>query len=618
MRKWTSTASPLELDGILEGGKNYRYHEVKAPEGYQAAPDILFTIDAAGVIQNARYDGDGMEVTVAGNTVTMDDKPLSVSFSKTDFAGEEVEGAECILYKKEADGTKTLIDAWTSGKEEHVITGKLSSGNTYIYHEEKAPEGYGYSESIEFTVDDDGNVTSAHYINKDGETILYDKDGFATSITVQEDGTYKDGDTIITINEDGNAVDADGKVVAEGVKKDMPVVGNVVVMKDAPTEPTFVKVDAVTGKPLAGATLQVIDKDGSIIIEWTTDETGTFKLENRLTAGETYTLREKETVDGYYYSRDVSFTVAMDGKPQTVEMRNIEIIVVTPPDKPEEPDPEKPIIWLLKHAVGDPDHILKGGTFQILSEDKAEVLIDSFTMDGTWQEWDVVLKADHSYWLHEVIPPEGYGVAEDVKFTVSHYGEDITVDMEDEPTDQIFKKTDSTTGKSLAGAVLQVIDKDGNIIDEWTTDDTGIHKLTKKLTAGETYILHEKETVEGYYYSYDVEFTVNADGESQVIDMRNREIKVVTPPDEFPEPTPEKQGTHPDYELVKERVSLAPAKAGTGEYGFFCGDRVLYDVTVTNTGETDLTMTVTDDFEIANYFSTPEATAVRFYYKGRP
>ena len=623
VRKWTSTASPLELDGILEGGKNYRYHEVKAPEGYQAAPDILFTIDAAGVIQNARYDGDGMEVTVAGNTVTMDDKPLSVSFSKTDFAGEEVEGAECILYKKEADGTKTLIDAWTSGKEDHIISGKLSSGSTYIYHEEKAPEGYGYSEDIEFTIGEDGHVTSAHYINENGETILYDKDGYLTSITVQEDGTYKDGDTIITINEDGNAVDADGKVVAEGVKKDMPVVGNVVVMKDAPTEPTFVKVDAVTGKPLAGATLQVIDKDGSIIIEWTTDETGTFKLENRLTAGETYTLREKETVDGYYYSRDVSFTVNKDGKPQTVQMRNREIIVVTPPDKPEEPDPEKPIIWLLKHAVGDPDHILKGGTFQILSEDKAEVLIDSFTMDGTWQEWDVVLQADHSYWLHEVKPPEGYAAVEDVKFTVSHYGEDITVDMEDEPTNVTFKKVDQLTGVSLAGAVLQVykghkkapyavydpVDK----VAEWTTDETGTFKLTGKLEAGQTYTLREQETVDGYYYSYDIEFVVNRDGGEQVVEMQNRKIIVEVPPDELPKPVPEPEGTKPEYTMEKERTSLAPAKAGTDQYGFFRGDKVYYDVTITNTGEIPLTMDVDDAFEEPRNFTEPEVSAVRFF-----
>ena len=171
-------------------------------------------------------------------------------------------------------------------------------------------------------------------------------------------------------------------------------------------------------------------------------------------------------MDGYYYSRDIGFTVNTDGRPQTVTMENTGITVVTPPDKPEEPDKEKPVIWLLKHEVGDPNNILKGGTFQVLNEDKKEVLIDSFTMDGVWQQWDTVLKADHSYWLHEVTPPEGYATAEDVKFTVSHYGEDIQVDMEDEPTDVIIKKTDSVTREPLAGAPLQILDKDKKVIKE--------------------------------------------------------------------------------------------------------------------------------------------------------
>ena len=624
IRTWRSTAESLELDGILESGKDYRYHETKAPEGYRVAPDILFAVDAAGVIRNARYDGDNdTEVKVVNNMVTMTDKPLEVSFAKTDFAGQEVEGAECILYKKEADGTKNRIDAWISGKEEHVITGKLSSGNTYIYHEEKAPEGFGYSEDIEFTVDADGNVTEAHYINDKGETILYDKDGYPTTITVQEDGTYKDGETIITINSDGNAVDADGNIVAEGVKKDMPVVNNTVIMKDAPTDVTIKKTDSVTGKSLAGATLQVIDSDEKIVAEWVTDETGTFKLEKALTPGGTYTLREKETVDGYYYSRDITFTVNEDGKPQTVEMRNREIIVVTPPDKPDEPDDDKPIIWLLKHAVGDPDHILQGGTFQVLSEDKSEVLIDSFTMDGTWQEWDVVLQADHSYWLHEVTPPEGYSAAEDVKFTVSHYGEDVQVDMKDEPTTVIIKKTDQLTKESLAGAVLQVYKgkkkepyaqyDPADKVAEWTTDETGVFKLTGKLEAGETYTLREQETVDGYYYSYDIEFVVNSDGKEQVVEMQNRRIIVQVPPDELPKPEPEPEGTKPEYTMEKERTSLAPAKASTDQYGFFRGDKVYYDVTITNTGEIALTMDVDDAFEVPGNFTTPEVSAVRFF-----
>ena len=56
------------------------------------------------------------------------------------------------------------------------------------------------------------------------------------------------------------------------------------------------------------------------------------------------------------------------------------------PVQTEEDKPDYPYIWLLKNEVGDPDHILTGGVFQVLSEDKEHILIDSFTMNGTWQQ----------------------------------------------------------------------------------------------------------------------------------------------------------------------------------------------------------------------------------------
>ena len=147
--------------------------------------------------------------------------------------------------------------------------------------------------------------------------------------------------------------------------------------------------------------------------------------------------------------------------------------------------------------------------------------------------------------------------------------------------------------KKAPYAVYDPVDK----VAEWTTDETGTFKLTGKLEAGQTYTLREQETVDGYYYSYDIEFVVNRDGGEQVVEMQNRKIIVEVPPDELPKPVPEPEGTKPEYTMEKERTSLAPAKAGTDQYGFFRGDKVYYDVTITNTGEIPLTMDVDDAFE---------------------
>ena len=59
-----------------------------------------------------------------------------------------------------------------------------------------------------------------------------------------------------------------------------------------------------------------------------------------------------------------------------------------------------------------------------------------------------------------------------------------------EPTTAEFTKSDLTTGVELEGARLRVMDKDGNVIDEWTSEKDKPHVI-KRLVVGETYTLHE-------------------------------------------------------------------------------------------------------------------------------
>lgn len=1050
---WVSGGTPHRITGKLSPEKTYRYRETVAPNGYTYSQDIVFSLDRDGAVNDAHYvnasgetvlyDKNGLptdivvrvqedglktywkedeqldfngetitdangnvlienpkeDIEIENNLIRMKDVPFTVSFTKEDFAGKELPGALCSLFRVNADGSVTQIDSWISEEgKDHVMGGTLGVEKTYRFHEEKSPDGYGYSSDIEFTIDREGKVEKAYYVNENGEHLLYDQDGFQTNIIAKPDGSYEQNEKTVYMDEHGDILDQAGTVLAKGTKSDIVINDNKIVMKDAPTDVQFKKTDSTTGESLAGAVLQVIDSNENIVAEWTTDVSGQFQLSGKLIAGETYTLHEKETVDGYYYSYDVTFTVNLDGKPQTVQMRNREIKVVTPPeeypvitpptpgntkpdytmkkervtlapekaksgkygfykgdkvtydvtiantgsmdltmdvtdafadvdlfstpmvksvkfylngsvrqnmemgavnqitgsnanitiktggyavvtyeayvltdlenlsnaalddglgylntatttnvsgkyyeysgedndgdgkgdtvteitvtkenypdelgdksddantpvqkpetsenpsyqmdktrvseapakgetgkygfhrgdtvtyqvritntgdlslkmfitdayapaimkyfsdpvitsimgedisaegngvgtatarvriepgkeavityqatvtdealerlswmsfddgrgylntakafgvkaekpdgteggeeeypqlsdktddahtpvqtpdtpdkpgtpDKPdsgnpdETPEPDKkpyPIIWLLKDSIDDPEHILQGGTFQVLSEDKSEVLIDNFEMNGSWQEWDVVLKADHTYWLHEVTPPEGYSKAEDVKFTVSHYGEQVEAAMTDKPTDVKFKKLDAVTKKPLAGATLQIIDKKGNVIKEWKTDESGQMNIRGELIAGEDYILRETGTVKGYYYSYDVAFTVNENGDDQTVVMYNRQIRVVNPPDENPtDPVPE--GKEPKYEMEKERVTDAPKKKDTQKFGFFKGDIVSYDVTVKNTGSTTLTMDVDDAFEDPELFTTPKVVAIRFY-----
>lgn len=123
--------------------------------------------------------------------------------------------------------------------------------------------------------------------------------------------------------------------------------------------------------------------------------------------------------------------------------------------------------------------------------------------------------APGSYTLHEASAPSGYLAAEDIAFTVGNDGTITTdgpvsqVTMVDEKSG-VTAKIQKTDGKdALSGAVLQLLDDTGSVVDEWTTDGTG-HAVN--LSAGKTYILHEKEAPKGYDYAEDIAIVVMADG----------------------------------------------------------------------------------------------------------
>ncbi|MCD7717181.1 MAG: hypothetical protein LUI39_12150, partial [Lachnospiraceae bacterium] len=73
-----------------------------------------------------------------------------------------------------------------------------------------------------------------------------------------------------------------------------------------------------------------------------------------------------------------------------------------------------------------------------------------------------------------------------------------------------ISKVDATTLEALAGATIQILDKDGNVVDEWIST-TKTHETTG-LVPGETYTLHETAAPNGYDITADTTFTLNGDG----------------------------------------------------------------------------------------------------------
>lgn len=143
------------------------------------------------------------------------------------------------------------------------------------------------------------------------------------------------------------------------------------------------------------------------------------------------------------------------------------------------------------------------------------------------------------YCVEEKEVPEGYELIKNpVQFTIKEDGSVVTSNEDDLSDDSIvvvknkltkvdISKQDATTGKELPGAHLQIIDADGNIVEEWTSTDTP-HRV-EGLKAGQ-YQLKETIAPAGYEKTETtVDFVIYSDGSTKEVVMKNEPIKVRVP-----------------------------------------------------------------------------------------
>lgn len=513
---FTSKASGTVITGQLDANTVYYLRELVSPDGYYvAADDMLFTTNKSNVVK----------------LVSLENVKTKIVIHKTDITGtEEIPGATITI--KDKNGT--IVDTWISTTEPHEITGKLVAGEEYTMHEESAPGGYHYSLDVKFTVplNDEGIVQV--YMSDEKTEIPFSKTDLTT-------GKELEGAHIQIKDKDGNIVEEwistkeehiiigkliacekytmheeavpNGYYYAEDIEFTVPKDKKDTVkieMKDAPTDVLITKIDASTGTDVIGSYLQIKDKDGKIVDEWISDGKA-HRITGKLIAGEEYTMHEKSAPDGYHYSDDVKFSVPL---------KNNGIIRVEMEDQPTS-------IEIVKTDATTGKE-LPGAHLQL--KDKNGDLIDEWISTKEPHKITGELISGQKYFLYEEASPNGYYYSEVVEFTVPlKYEGIIKVEMKDELTVIKISKTDATTGTEIAGAKLQLFDKNGNLIDEWISSEES-HDITGKLIAGESYTLKEISPPTGYYYTEEVTFTVpktmSTDGIIKV-EMKDKPIESI-------------------------------------------------------------------------------------------
>jgi uncharacterized surface anchored protein len=164
------------------------------------------------------------------------------------------------------------------------------------------------------------------------------------------------------------------------------------------------------------------------------------------------------------------------------------------------------------------------------------------------------LEVGKIYTMTETQPADGYVTAESISFTVADTAEVQKVEMKDDVTKVEISKTD-IAGNELPGAKLTILDKDGNVVESWTSGKEA-HYI-EMLPIGE-YTLREESAPDGYLVAEDVKFTVKDTAEIQKVVMVDEAETVDNPPAGTP-----KTGDDRNFALWIFLAGLALAGAGS-------------------------------------------------------
>lgn len=290
--------------------------------------------------------------------------------------------------------------------------------------------------------------------------------------------------------------------------------------------------EGVTFEVYAAEDIYTADRQGtliygkdSLVATVTTDADGYANITD-LPLGEYY-VKEVAVIDGFvlnttaekaaFVYADQNTPVVFDEVSFTNERQKVSITV-------EKQDAET-------------GNVLAGAVFGIYNTDdivnkdgrvivKANTLLQEMTSDVEGVATCTLDLPLGNYYVKELQSPDGYVSSDEVlTFDATYQGENVSVVelksvKKNEPTTVEITKSDITTGVELEGAYLQVIDKDGNVIDSWTSSKDEAHVI-KRLVVGETYTLREEFAPYGYLVANDIAFTIEDTAEVQKVEMKD-------------------------------------------------------------------------------------------------
>lgn len=494
---WTSVKDSPHVIKRLQVGKTYILREELAPYGYLRATDVEFTISDTAEVQKVKME-------------------------------DEVPVARLLVNKKgEFLDSVSLLDN-AKGMIEHLfnyVTGNLTDVTFNVYAAEaiRAADGvsadyYAADELVGSTTTDGNGIAQMDNLPL-GRYYIVEKETSHGYVLDNEpryvDLTYRDQDTpLVTYSADWQ--NARQRVQVEVLKKEKDsdkVLSGAIFGLYAADDIVSSKGKVLLAKDTL-IELKTTDEDGNTVDEWVSKEEA--HIIKGLIVGKKYKMTETKPADGYVTAESIEFTVENKKEVQKHQMLD---------------DVTK--VEISKKDITDSSEV-PGAKLIILDKDGKKV--DSWT--STDKPHMIEKLPVGEYTLREEQAPDGYLIAEDVKFTVKDTGKVQKVKMKDaHPYGKlVIKKTDSTSKAALSGAEFELREKEsGKVVEKLVTDKTGTATSGKlpiatykngKVEKTVEYILVETEAPNGYELGSkkeEIRFEYK-DGKTKVIEIV-KEIK---------------------------------------------------------------------------------------------
>ena len=265
------------------------------------------------------------------------------------------------------------------------------------------------------------------------------------------------------------------------------------------------KVDATTGKYIAGAELKLSREDGNMEpITFVSEDKA--KIFEGLSIGK-YILEETSVPEGYVTSNSkISFEISSDGKMKNISLKS-----------------EYANISIQNKKLVIDTNKVAGYQFQLFTV--GGDLVDTYDIKETVFTSDTL--ENGSYILKQTMVPEGTLMnSNPYYFTISDDVSNNTVYFANDYTKVHFEKKEMVGGENLAGAELVLRDEEGNVVEQWTTTTSA--KVIEKLKPG-NYTLSELKAPDGYQLNTSLlTIQVKDTSDIQVFTMYN-DLKVEVP-----------------------------------------------------------------------------------------